>query len=142
MPGFSKLIDRGESDAVYTKNLHIEDMTRFMIMEKLGNSLMDVYEFLGSEMKIIDVLKIGLELFSLVEKLHSKCITHQDIKPDNILFDKYVSKSEIVKIPFKANIEYLEEHKRHMLTLREEQFAHHRKLVKRRLHLIDFGNSS
>lgn len=76
-------------------HLNIEDMTRFLVMEKLGTSLIDVYETIGNKMKKTDVLKIGIELFNLIEKLHSRKITHQDLKPDNILFDKSYSMDEL-----------------------------------------------
>ena len=59
-----------------------------MVMDKLGNSIIDIYEMMGSKMKKIDVLKIGLELFDLIEKLHANGIVHQDIKLDNILFSQ------------------------------------------------------
>ena len=39
-------------------------------MEKLGSSLIDVYDLTGGKIKKIDVLKIGIELFNLIEKLH------------------------------------------------------------------------
>ena len=55
-------------------------------MEKLGTSLIDVYDKIGNTMRKTDVLKIGVELFNLIERLHAEDITHQDLKPDNILF--------------------------------------------------------
>ena len=57
-------------------HLNIEDMSRFLVMEKLGTSLYDVYDLIGNRMKKIDVLKIGIELFDLIETLHEKNITH------------------------------------------------------------------
>ena len=57
-------------------HLNIEDMSRFLVMEKLGTSLIDVYDLIGNRMKKIDVLKIGIELFNLIETLHEKNITH------------------------------------------------------------------
>ena len=57
-------------------HLNIEDMSRFLVMEKLGTSLIDVYDMIGNRMKKIDVLKIGIELFNLIETLHEKNITH------------------------------------------------------------------
>ena len=74
------------SDSVYTMDLSIPDMTRFIIMEKLGTPLIDVYDRMGNTMRKTDVLKIGIELFTLIENLHAQGITHQDLKPDNILF--------------------------------------------------------
>ena len=60
LDGFCKLVDRGLSDSVYTGNLKINDMTRFIIMEKLGTSLIDVYDKMGNTMRKNDVLKIGI----------------------------------------------------------------------------------
>ena len=57
-------------------HLNVEDMSRFLVMEKLGTSLIDVYDMIGNRMKKIDVLKIGIELFNLIETLHEKNITH------------------------------------------------------------------
>jgi serine/threonine protein kinase len=60
IPGFCKLVDRGISDSVCTQGLGIYDMTPFFIMDKLGDSLIDVYEKMGNNMRKTDVLKIGI----------------------------------------------------------------------------------
>jgi serine/threonine protein kinase len=97
LPGFSKLIDRGVSNNFQTQGLDIEDNTRFMIMEKLGTSVMDILEKLDHKINKIDVLKIGIELLNLIETLHSKEIVHKDIKPDNILLDRNFEDSDILQ---------------------------------------------
>jgi hypothetical protein len=45
-------------------------------MEKLGTSLMEIFERSNEKLMKIDVLKIGIELFKLIEKLHSLGIIH------------------------------------------------------------------
>ena len=95
LPGFSKLVDKGLSNSSFTNQLDIEDMTRFLVMEKLETALIDVYDYSDSNFKKIDVLKLGIELFNLMEKLHDKDITHQNLKPDNIIFDKFFSKGDL-----------------------------------------------
>ena len=95
LQGFSKLVDKGLSNSSFTNQLGIEDMTRFLIMEKLETALIDVYDYSDSNFKKIDVLKLGIELFNLMEKLHDKDITHQNLKPDNIIFDKFFSKGDL-----------------------------------------------
>ena len=95
LQGFSKLVDKGLSNSSFTNQLDIEDMTRFLVMEKLETALIDVYDYSDSNFKKIDVLKLGIELFNLMEKLHDKDITHQNLKPDNIIFDKFFSKGDL-----------------------------------------------
>jgi serine/threonine protein kinase len=36
-------------------------------------------------MSVVDVTKIGISMLNIIEHVHSIGITHQDIKPDNIL---------------------------------------------------------
>ena len=96
------------SDSVYTMDLNIPDMTRFIIMNKLGTSLIDVYDKMGSTMRKNDVLKIGIELFSLIEKLHALKITHQDLKPDNILFGEQITNEQIKSTSNTVKCEKLE----------------------------------
>ena len=95
LQGFSKLVDKGLSNSSFTNQLDIEDMTRFLVMEKLETALIDVYDYSDSNFKKIDVLNLGIELFNLMEKLHDKDITHQNLKPDNIIFDKFFSKGDL-----------------------------------------------
>ena len=54
------------------------------MLEKLGRSIKDMMNG-GSKMLVRDVLKVGIELFKIIEKLHNLGICHQDIKPDNIM---------------------------------------------------------
>jgi serine/threonine protein kinase len=103
--GFSQLVDSGISDSFC-------DGTYFFVMEKLGTSLMEIFENLDEKLVKTDVLKIGIELFKLVEKLHSFDIVHQDIKFDNILFTKKVPKHKIAHCYINHHSEKTEDCKR------------------------------
>jgi serine/threonine protein kinase len=96
--GFSQLLEKGTSDSFHTLDLDVEDESPFFVMEKLGTSLMDIFDASNQKLMKIDVLKLGIELLKLIEKLHSFDIIHQDIKFDNIMFTQKfpkVSKSYI-----------------------------------------------
>ena len=108
-PEFSQLVDKGTSDSFHTKELDIGDQTRFFVMQKLGTPLMEIFDFSSHKLMKIDVLKIGIELLKIIEKLHSFDIIHQDIKFDNILLTHKVPKNKIAKFYINNHFEKLDD---------------------------------
>jgi len=106
--GFSQLLEKGTSDSFHTLNLDVEDQSRFFVMEKLGTSLMEVFDASNQKLMKIDVLKLGIELLKLIEKLHSFDIIHQDIKFDNILLTDRFQKENISKCYINSHFEKLD----------------------------------
>lgn len=105
---FSQIIDKGVSDSFHTLNLDVDDQTRFFVIKKLGTSLMEVFESSNQKLMKIDVLKIGIELLKLIEKMHAEDIIHQDIKFDNILLSEKIPKSKISKYYINSHFEKLD----------------------------------
>ena len=57
-------------------------------MRKLGQSLYKVLDAQEDNIRQIDVLKLGLQLIKLIEKLHEQGVLHLDIKVNNMMFGK------------------------------------------------------
>ena len=75
---FAKLIDKGVIKRSRRKR-------PFVVVERLGPSLRDFLENIKINLKLKDIIKLGIGLIEKTKQLHELGIVHCDIKPDNIL---------------------------------------------------------
>jgi serine/threonine protein kinase len=84
LQGFPKLVDTGYADSTKTYG-KFNETHRFIVLERLGVNISDIFDYNHSFFKQIDVLKLGIVLFRNIERLHDLGYLHLDIKPDNIM---------------------------------------------------------
>lgn len=65
---------------------------KVMAQDLLGPSLDKVFKFCNKQFKIYTVLKLGINMFDLLEVIHRNNILHRDIKPNNFVYGTYDSK--------------------------------------------------
>ena len=70
------------------------------IMDYLGPSLEDLFEFSDKSFSVKTVLMIGIQVLNRIEELHNAGYIHRDIKPDNFLIGIGKKKSRIFMIDF------------------------------------------
>ncbi len=91
---------------------HIYDFTKtsknyICIMECLGPSLEDLFEFCGKKFSLKTTLMIGIQILNRIESIHNAGIIHRDIKPDNFLIGLNKNKSRIYLIDFGLSRRYI-----------------------------------
>lgn len=57
-----------------------------MIMELLGYSLEELFNYCGRKFSLKTVLCLGVEMLQRLKHVHARGFVHRDVKPDNFLF--------------------------------------------------------
>ncbi|KAL4472054.1 hypothetical protein ABPG72_007103 [Tetrahymena utriculariae] len=81
----SVLNNRGLPHVYYTAR---EGDFTFMVMDRLGSSLEDLFQKCGRKLSLKTVLMIGMQMVERIQFIHSKDVLHRDIKPDNFLMGR------------------------------------------------------
>jgi len=79
-----KLLQGGEG-IPQVKWFGVEGDYNVMVMELLGPSLEDLFNFCNRKFSVKTVLLLADQMISRVEYVHNKCFLHRDIKPDNFM---------------------------------------------------------
>lgn len=74
------------------------DSKSVLIMEYLGPSLDDLFEFCGKKFSLKTVSMIALQILDRIKIIHDKNILHRDIKPDNFVIGSGKKKNVIYMI--------------------------------------------
>ena len=77
-----------------------------IIMEYLGPTLEDLFDFCDNKFSMKTVIMIGLQILDRIEFLHNNNILHRDIKPDNFLIGSKSKKNIVYIIDFGLSKKY------------------------------------
>ncbi len=78
-----------------------------VIMDYLGPSLEDLFEFCGNKFSLKTVLMIAIQILNRIETLHKSGYLHRDIKPDNFLIGTNDKKSRVYMIDLGLSKKYI-----------------------------------
>jgi serine/threonine protein kinase len=67
-----------------------EDRFKFIVISAYGNNLEQVFRDNKRSFKKIDVLKMGIQMVKIIEKLHSIGYIHGGIRPDSFVIPQNI----------------------------------------------------
>eukprot|EP00762_Andalucia_godoyi_P001083 ANDGO_02021.mRNA.1 Casein kinase I isoform delta-like len=79
-----QLQDTGIAPKVYYYGLHL-DTYYVMVTDLLGSNLEELFDQCGKRFSVKTVCMIGIQLFHVLEMIHSRGLIHRDVKPENFL---------------------------------------------------------
>lgn len=90
-----------------------------MIMQLLGNSLDTLLESFSGKFNLSTVLKLGIEIISILEEIHEAGFLHRDIKPNNFMVG-YDDDNKLYIMDFGLSKQYINSQNQH-INMRSER---------------------
>lgn len=88
------------------------DNQPFIVQEKLGMSIKDILKKNNHHFTFICIVNLGIQLLTLLERLHKQGYIHCDIKPDNIMIGDFEKdrklKDKVYLIDFGISQKYVD----------------------------------
>jgi casein kinase 1 alpha len=92
-----------------------------LVMDLLGPSLEDLFNFCGRQLSLKTVLMLVDQMISRVEYVHSKNFIHRDLKPDNFLMGIGRHCNKVFLIDFGLSKKYIDSHSRMHIPYRDDK---------------------
>ena len=84
----------------------IEGDYKAMVMELLGHSLEDLFQYCGRKFTLKTVCMLADQMISRLEYMHTNNFIHRDMKPDNFLMGNGTKRSSVFLIDFGLSKRY------------------------------------
>ena len=112
---YKKIRSVGFTDGVPEVYSFIETVDyNIMTMQLLGDSLSSIHDKFNKKFDIGTILKIGIEIVTLLEKLHKTGFIHRDIKPNNFLTGLDEHKDKIFIMDLGLSKQYIKNDNKHI----------------------------
>ena len=105
------------------KNNYNIDGYNVLVMDFLGPSLEDLFEFCNYKFSLKTVAMIALQILDRIEYVHNHSIIHRDIKPDNFLIGTNKNKKNIFIIDFGLSTKIIDNDLNHILYKKIDSFT-------------------
>lgn len=92
-----------------------------MVIDLLGPSLEDLFNFCGRRFTMKTVLMLADQMIGRIEYVHTKTFIHRDIKPDNFLMGIGRHCNKVYIIDFGLSKKYCDSHSRQHIPYRDDK---------------------